>query len=82
MRTGRKPVAWDRMPRADEMERTIRCNAYADKPPRSRAGTGAISMDDFEPLFAVDDQHHHGNVYVPIDGWPNRGGGTDEVDHA
>jgi hypothetical protein len=86
MRNGRKPVAWERNPRADEMEKTIRCNAYAAKPPRTFGNPfrklGEMPAADDELLFTVDDLHHHGNTFVPIEGWPNRSADADGVDHA
>lgn len=83
MRSGRKPVAWERMPRADEMERSIRCNAYEAKPALTKINTPSNPLlRNVEPLFAVDDLHHHGNTFVPIEGWPNRSADSDGVDHA
>jgi hypothetical protein len=83
MRTGRKPASWDRNPRADEMERTIRCNAYEPKPALTKlAASPNPLLPNVEPLFMVDDLHHHGNTFVPIEGWPNRSADADGVDHA
>lgn len=75
MRTGRKPQQWDRMPRADEMVRTIRCNAYQPLPPNTRRPKAAaedVSMFDVEP---------QPKKLVPVDGWPDKPK-KDEVDHA
>src|ERR1700733_10075998 len=55
MRNGRKPVVWDRMPRADEMERTIKCNAYQDKPALTKKPRSPFTvLDDGDLLFTVD----------------------------
>jgi hypothetical protein len=82
LRTGRTPVVWDRMPRADEMERSIRCNEYAPKPPRIVGSSSFGVVMDAEPLFAVDDLHHHGDAhFIPVEGWPDRRT-SGEVDHA
>src|SRR5258708_38729490 len=56
IRSGRKPVAWERNPRADEMERSIKCNAYEFRPAlqRFRASPNPL-LPSVEPLFDVDD---------------------------
>ncbi len=74
MRTGRKPPEWDRMPRADEMVKTIRCNAYTPRPPRTGR---AQSQEVTEALFDVTPA---AVGYVPVDGWPQRPG-PDGVSH-
>jgi len=76
MRTGRKPPEWDRMPRADEMVKTIRCNEHTPRPPINKR---APSNEITEPLFDVT-PYKIDVGYVPVDGWPQRPG-PDEVAH-
>lgn len=79
IRTGRKPVEWDRMPRADQMERTIRCNSYLDAPPVNRR-RATIDSEDV-PLF--DETPFKADVgFVPVDGWPERPRKKFGTDHA
>lgn len=66
LRTGRKPPEWDRMPRADTMDRSIRCNAYTPTPPVTRRGTA--EAEDV-PLFDVEPAE---SKLVPVEGWPDR----------
>jgi len=76
MRNGRKPVQWDRNPRAQDMEHAIRCNEYADQPPITRrpVATGEdVPMFDVEPEDAC--------IYVPVEGWPAKPR-KNGVDHA
>jgi hypothetical protein len=74
LRTGRKPVLWDRNPRADEMERQIRCNAYQGRP--AVAKKVAAPVEDV-PMFDVEPAQAR---YVPVPGLPD--GRPGEVDHA
>jgi len=72
------------MPRADEMERSIRCNAYQRRPALTKihASPNPLLPSDDEPLFAVDDLHNHGDAhFIPVEGWPERRT-ADGVDHA
>ena len=75
--TQRKPPQWDRMPRADTMDRTIRCNEYTDKPPLNRRQVSQTTHD--EPLLDVT-PYKTDIGYVPVDGWPEKPK-KDEVDH-
>lgn len=74
--SGRKPPEWDRMPRADEMTRTIKCNAYQARPPRNVR----VFNKDYEEItmFDVDDMPQDIS-FVQVDGWPERptSGGVD-----
>jgi hypothetical protein len=73
----RKPVEWDRMPRAQEMDHTIKCNSYQDKPPIVRRGTtetGDVPMFDLTPEQAAAHLHK-------IEGWPEKPT-PDGTDHA
>lgn len=75
MSTDRKPVQWDRNTRTDEMEKSIKCNSYAPKPPitsRDKAIAEDVAMFDVEP---------HEVHMVPVEGWPERPT-KDGVDHA
>lgn len=73
LRTGRKPVEWDRT-RSDEMEKSIKCNAYTNRPMRSMK-----PEQQFEdvPMFDVEPRQAH---LVPIEGWPDRPT-KNEVEH-
>lgn len=79
-RTDRKPVEWDRMPRADEMVKTIRCNSYTDQPPVTRRGTSSQVTDVTEPLFDVTPYAAQHPGYKPVPGWPEKPT-KDEVEH-
>jgi hypothetical protein len=59
IRTGRKPVQWDRV-KTDLMEHTIRCNAYEQRPALTRQtgkNTAAenLAMFDVQPVCDVGD---------------------------
>lgn len=76
MRTGHKPVEWDRKPRATDMDRTITCNSYMDEPPiirRAKAVAEDVPLFEVTP-YAID------VGFVPVDGWPERPP-KDGVDH-
>lgn len=77
MREDRKPPSWDRMPRATEMEHTIKCNAYTSQPPLARRLTS--TQDDNVPLFDVTPYATNIGL-VPVEGWPEREP-KDGVDH-
>lgn len=76
MRSGRKPVQWDRKPRATDMDRTITCNEYTSKPPMARR---AKAVDEDVPLFDVT-PYKVDVGFVPVEGWPEREP-KDGVDH-
>lgn len=84
MRTNRKPVEWDRKPRATDMDRTIKCNEHTPKPPIKRrpgfgmkvAGGGPLDV----PLFDVT-PYKTDVGFVPVEGWPNKPG-AEGTDHA
>lgn len=80
--SGRKPPQWDRMPRADEMERSIRCNSFQDKPADVRRTPHQRQRDttDDEPLFDVTPYATNIGL-VPVEGWPDKPQ-KDGVDHA
>lgn len=76
--TGRKPVQWDRMARADQMDRTIRCNTYQDSPSVTRR---PVAENEGVPLF--DDTPFKTDVgFVPVDGWPEKPRKKHGTDHA
>jgi hypothetical protein len=76
--SGRKPPEWSRNTRADEMVKTIRCNAYQDQPPVNRRG---VSDQVTEPLFDVTPYAAEHPGYLPVDGdWPEKPT-KNEVDH-
>jgi hypothetical protein len=77
LREDRKPPQWDRMPRADEMERTIKCNAHQPEPPVIRRGK-AETAD--VPMFNIDEPDEPVR-YVAVDGWPDKPT-KDGVNHA
>lgn len=74
MQSDRKPKEWDRMPRADQMIRTIRCNEYAPQPPVIRRDK-AVGED--QPMFDVEPADAK---LVPVEGWPDKPK-PNEVDH-
>lgn len=76
MRTDRKPVEWDRKPRAADMDRTIKCNSHTPKPPIHRREK---HFEDV-PLFEVT-PYKVDVGFVPVDGWIDRPK-KDGVDHA
>lgn len=81
LRSGRKPVEWDRMPRADEMVKTIRCNTYTDKPPVTRRPVADVSSQVTDPLFDVTPYAAQHPGYKPVKGnWPEKPA-KDEVEH-
>lgn len=73
----RKPVEWDRNPRATTIAQQYKCNEQAAEPPR-------IKRQDkqFEdvPLFDVTPYATEVGL-VPVEGWPERPGKRKEVDH-
>lgn len=77
LRTGRKPVQWDRNPRADEMVRLIRCNEYTDRPPVTRR---AVADTEDQPMFDVT-PYATDVGYIPVPGWPEKPK-KDGVNHA
>jgi hypothetical protein len=66
--TGRKPKEWDRMPRADTMAKSIRCNAFSPRPELTKTKTVPNPLLE-PPMFDVEP---HEISYVPVDGWPDR----------
>lgn len=63
----RKPVEWQRMPRAKEMAGTMKCNAETRRAPvKSKADKmfEDVPMFDVEPIEDVP--------YVPVEGWPDK----------
>ena len=77
MKSDRKPVEWDRKPRATDMDRTITCNEYTSKPPIVRRAT---SVQDDVPLFDVTPYNTEVGL-IPVEGWPDKPK-KDGVDHA
>lgn len=78
MREDRKPPQWDRMPRADEMEKSIKCNEYTSRPPRNIR----VFNKDYEEIAMFDlDDLPQDISFVPVDNWPDRPT-KDGVDHA
>jgi hypothetical protein len=75
LRENRKAPQWDRNMRADEMHRTIKCNAYMPKPPMRKREQHFedVAMFDVEPED-VD--------FVPVEGWPEKPKKGKDVDHA
>jgi len=75
MRTGLEPVEWDRT-RSDEMEKSIKCNAYEPRPATVKRDKqfDDVPMFDVTP-YAVD------VGFVPVENWPDRPT-KDGVDHA
>jgi len=75
LRTGRKPVEWDRT-RNPDMERSIKCNAYLARPQAVTARPDKAFED--VPMFDIEPHEVH---LVPVEGWPDppTDGG---VDHA
>lgn len=74
----RKPVEWDRNPRANTIAGQYKCNEFATEPPR-------IKRQDkqFEdvPLFDVTPYAGEHPGFVPVDGWPDRPSTGKGVDH-
>lgn len=77
IRTNRKPVQWDRKPRATDMDRTIKCNEHASKPPITKRPS--VKTEDV-PLFDVT-PYKTDVGFVPVEGWPDRPG-AEGTDHA
>ena len=75
MRTDRKPVAWDRNTRSEEMERSIKCNEYHSRP--TIANIRRMAYEDV-PLFDVDETQQVS--LIPVEGWPEKPT-KDGVDH-
>jgi hypothetical protein len=76
MRTDRKPVEWDRKPRATDMDRTITCNSHTSEPPIIKRAKAVV---EDVPLF--DETPYKIDVgFVPVEGWPERESGQG-VDH-
>jgi hypothetical protein len=73
--TGRKPKEWDRMPRADTMAKSIRCNAFLSRPELTKKQT--IPDPQQQAMFDVEP---HEISYVPVEGWPDKPS-PKEVDH-
>lgn len=73
MKSDRKPPEWDRT-RSDEMEKSIKCNAYEPRPAAVKRGN---KFEDV-PMFDVEPHEAH---LVPVDGWPERPCKDKEVDH-
>lgn len=76
LRTGRKPVEWDRNPRATELERTIKCHEYQKKPALNRRQS---HTEEGEPMLFTAESFDA--PYVPVEGWPERPS-KNGVDHA
>jgi hypothetical protein len=71
------PKEWQKMPRTEEMTRSIKCTAHEDNPPRTRR---RVAENQDVPLF--DETPYKTDVgFVPVDGWPERPK-RNEVDHA
>lgn len=70
---GRKPPQWDRT-RSDEMEKSIKCNTYEERPAATKRGK------KFEDVPMLDVEPHEAPL-VPVEGWPDRPT-KDGVDHA
>jgi hypothetical protein len=75
MSTGKKPIEWERNTRTDEMQRSIKCNAYQDRPMRI---VKAEQQCETEPMFELEPAEFR---LIPVEGWPDRPG-KDGVDHA
>lgn len=65
IRTERKPVQWDRT-RQTNMEHSIRCNSYTDKP---ESTARQVSQETQVPMFETSETDR---VFVPVDGWPDQ----------
>ncbi len=84
MRTDRKPVEWQRNPRATDMEKTIKCDQYTSRPPivtRRPVVTKRAKMLEAEEIPMFDVEPHDEN-FVPVDGWPDKPRKKGDVDHA
>lgn len=77
LNTGRKPKQWDRMPRNDEMAKSIRCNAFQPRPALTKMKMAPNPIFEDEPMFDIEP---HNAAYIPVDGWPDKPE-PNEVEH-
>lgn len=75
IRTDRKPVEWQRNPRANTIAGMYKCDEFSTEPPRVKR-----QEQQFEdvPMFEVESVDVG---FVPVEGWPERPGTAKEVDH-